>query len=530
MKKPHATHRNKKDSAPQAGLVAAMSRADFYPDLPARVAHKQTHISHIFLTDKLVYKLKKAVRYSFLDYSTVANRRHFLNEELRLNRRLAPSVYLDVLPITKIDRRFKLAGGGTAVDHVLVMNRLPDAGMMPSLLERDGVTPEMMRELAATLAKFHSQADRVEFKDPPAYPIVVQKQWDANLADLDPLIGSSIDAEDVRALKEFGATFIKEQKDLLINRAEEGWIRDVHGDLHCENICFAADGVQVFDCIEFSSEFRHCDLASEIAFLLMDLEARGAKHLVARFLKDYCDLMDDTDLPRLLPFYKSYRAIVRGKVQALRGDRNAAERYFKFATRYAKKSLDPFVVIVCGLSGSGKSTLARELGKRLNLSVINSDVVRKRLAGKAGPQAVALNTGIYTPTMTQKTYASMAREAEGQLASGNGVILDATFLFREQRQPFVRLARKYGVPLFLIHCTVSKVTTKQRLFKRTLEGTDVSDGRWEIYLEQLAAEEPFDDFPADGRLELNTGAPLEELGFKTEDFLLARLRSFSDRS
>ena len=240
----------------QAELVSAMLEPGFYPKRPSKVAHKETHISHVFLTDDLVYKVKKAVRFSFLDYSTLAKRRHFLNEELQLNRRLAPSVYLAVMPITTDGNVWKLGGEDQPSEYVLVMRRLPDKRMLPVLLETQQATSKMMSELAEMLARFHGEAKRVNPIDASHYVEEVEKQWNENLTDLEPLWKDWVDAETVSLLKDYGADFIERHRNLMVQRAEEGWIRDVHGDLHCEHVCFAPEGIQIFDCIEFSQQLR----------------------------------------------------------------------------------------------------------------------------------------------------------------------------------------------------------------------------------------------------------------------------------
>ncbi len=511
-----ATEGPKAGAQNQDAVVRAMMDPSVYPKRPPEVTHKETHISHLFFAGELVYKIKKAVRYSFLDYSTLGKRRHFLTEELRLNRRLAPSVYLAITPIITDGAHWQLGSDGEPVEYALVMRRLPEKRMLPFLLETRQATPKMMRELAEVLAKFHSQAEPVVPCDPPEYPKAVEKEWNDNLTDLNPFAGTLVDAETLAALKDFGTSFIQRHHDLLISRAEQGWIRDAHGDLHCEHVCFAPEGIQIFDCIEFSSKLRCCDLASEIAFLLMDLDVRGGASLVALFLTRYGALLPDPDLAILLPFYKCYRALVRGKVNALRGNVDAPGRYFRFAARSIWGPLKPFLVIVCGLTGSGKSTLARELGDRLGMPVINSDAVRKAMAEKPGRQSVPFNAGIYHPAMTERTYAKMARDAERQIRNGGGAILDATFGQKRQRARLIRLAQKHGVRLFVIHCVASEETTKERLRQRALEEKDISDGRWEIYVRQAAAYQPLDDIPA---LELNTERPLEQLARASEEFL-----------
>jgi uncharacterized protein len=520
----HTSGEKKAASRSQGELVSAMSEPGFYPKRPSKVTHKETHISHVFLTDDLVYKVKKPVRFSFLDYSTLAKRRHFLNEELQLNRRLAPSVYLAIMPITRDGNVWKLGGEEEPSEYALVMRRLPDKRMLPVLLETQQATSKMISELAGLLARFHGEAERVSPIDASHYVEEVEKQWNENLTDLEPLREDLVDAETVSLLKDYGADFIERHRNLMVQRAEEGWIRDVHGDLHCEHVCFAPEGIQIFDCIEFSQQLRCCDLASEIGFFLMDLEVRGGGALARPFLTRYLEGLHDPDLPVLLPFYQCYRALVRGKVEALRstGPDSNAPRYIRYALRFTWSSLKPFLVIVCGLTGSGKSTLARELGERLGMPVINSDTVRKAITGKRGPQAVPFNEEIYSLDMTEKTYAKIAREAEKQVLEGEGAILDATFGQKAHREKIVRLAEKHRVPIVLIHCVASDETTEKRLAQREAEGKDVSDGRWEIYSKQKAGYQPINELPPANCLELNTELPPEQLVRASERFLRAR--------
>jgi predicted kinase len=256
----------------------------------------------------------------------------------------------------------------------------------------------------------------------------------------------------------------------------------------------------------------------------MDLQVRGGGNLVQPFLTRYRELLEDPDLPVLSPFYQCYRALVRGKVEALRpGRAGQAAGYFRFAARLAWDPWKPFLVIVSGLTGSGKSTVARELGDRLGLPVINSDRVRKAMAGNAKRQAVPFNVGIYSPVMTERTYAAMTEEAEKQILAGTGAILDATFAQKGKRENVVRLAQRYQTPLFDIRCLASEETTRRRLAQREQAGKDISDGRWEIYLRQKA------DYQGDGiasvpRLELNTEAPGEELAQQCERFIRSGLK------
>lgn len=511
--------------ATQDGLVAAMMRPAFYPRPADQVIHKETHISHVFLVGDLVYKIKKAVRFSFLDYSTLARRRHFLQEELRLNRRLAPSVYLAVMPISFDENGWRLGGWSEPAEYTLVMRRLPEKQMLRFLLQTKQVTQGMIEQLADHLADFHAAAEMT--KDIPAdeYLAALQAEWSDSLADIRPLMTAPGDRQALEAIDSFGSKFLRTNRDLLMRRVSEGWIRDVHGDLHADHICFAPEGIQIFDCIEFSAKLRRCDLASEIAFLLMDMAILGGEALVDAFVERYRERLGDAEMTALLPYFKCYRALVRAKVHALRLSRwgDEAARYFHFARRMTWEPFKPFLMIVCGLTGSGKSTLARPMGERLGMSVINSDVVRKLIAAKPGRHAVRYHEGIYSPAMTEKTYAGMARQAEEQIRKGQGAILDATFARRAHREKIAALALKYGIPLIAVHCSASDATSEKRLHLRAAQGTDVSDGRWEIYVAQKAAYEPLDEVPASDRLELGTEAPVEQLIAAAEAFLHARL-------
>jgi aminoglycoside phosphotransferase family enzyme len=317
----------------QESLVAAMMEATFYPKPPDRVTHRETHISHLFFAGDLVYKIKKAVRYDFLDFSTLTRRRYYLQEEFRVNRRLAPSVYLGVMPIAFDGSGWRLGGWAEPAEYALVMRRLPEKRMLPFLLETKQVTAAMMRKLAELIAEFHRSAERVQDIESEAYFSALADQWNGNLKELEPFVRDSANREELAAIRIFGTRFLRDHRGLFARRAIEGWVRDVHGDLHAEHVCFAPEGIQIFDGIEFNPMLRRCDLASEIAFLLMDLAVRGGETLREPFTTRYSELMIDPEAQCLLPFFECYRALVRTKVHVLRLGKwnDEAVRYFRFA-------------------------------------------------------------------------------------------------------------------------------------------------------------------------------------------------------
>jgi uncharacterized protein len=523
MDKPQQTEGQEQEPNRQNELIAAMLEPGFYPNCPAQVTHKETHISHVFFAGDLVYKIKKAVRFSFLDYSTLGKRRYYINEELTLNRRLAPAVYLEVLPIGRDVSGWRLGAGENPLEFALMMRRLPDARMLTSLLQSSQVTPDMMRSLAQVLASFHARASRVNSSGAAAHFDTVAKQWRDNLKDVEPFIGNAIDSDDFAAIKAFGDNFFEQNREFISRRAFDGWVRDGHGDLHCEHVCFAPEGIQIFDCTEFDPQLRLCDLASEIGFLLMDLEARGGADLGEPLLIRYRDLINDSRLSDLLPYYKCYRALIRGKVETLRaGASEAAARYFTIAGRQTWSLYRPFVIVVCGLTGSGKSTLARELSERTGIAGINSDVVRKELTGESG-RGVTFNQGIYSSEITEKTYGKMFAETDRRLSQGQSVILDATFAQRRYREKLLAVAARHHVPVYFLHCVASDSLTQTRLRERAMNENEVSDGRWEIYLEQKSIEEPLDECSGEVCLELSADRSKEDLRRSSERFLRGRL-------
>jgi len=502
-------------SMAQEEVVAALARPELYAHRPARVEHVQTHISHVFLAGPYVYKLKKAVRFPFLDFGTPERRRHFAEEEVRLNRRLAAAVYLGVVPVTReADGRLALGGAGAAVEHVVWMRRLPGERMLTALLARSEPLEARLDALAARLATFHAAAPTGPAVAAHADPERIEGEWRSNVAGLRPFVGSLLAAEDLEILADFGSTFVRRHETLLRARQRAGRIREGHGDLHAEHVCFVDEpvagapgdpplppDVYVFDCIEFSPAFRCTDVAAEVAFLAMDLDALGHPALARRFAAAYARAADDPDLHRLLPFYACHRAAIRGKVEGLAsaepevgaGARAAAaeraRRHLALATRYAWSAGGPALIAIGGLSGSGKTALAHAVAAATGFRLLASDPLRKARARLApeqrGPAA------LYTPEARAAVYAALAAEADAALASGEPVIVDATFLRRADRERLAGVARRQRRPWLLVVCTAPEAVVRERLARRETEPS-VSDARWETYLDQRAAHAPPD--------------------------------------
>jgi uncharacterized protein len=491
--------------AAQEDVVRALADPAFHAPRPAQVDHVQTHISHVFLAGPYVFKLKKPVRFSFLDFGTAELRRHYCEEELRLNRRLCPQVYLDVLPVVRrADGTLGLGGAGTVVEHVLRMRRLPADRMLPVLLARDAVTPAMIDRLAELIAGFHGRAEHGPAVAAHASPEAVRGRWSDTMTSLAAAGGAASRAQ-LALLTDFGPRFVDAHADVFRERQAGDRVREGHGDLHAEHVCFVAPpessdplpgGIYVFDCIEFSPAFRCNDVAAEVAFLTMDLEHRGRRDLAERFARTYADAAGDPQLVRLLPFYASARATVRALVDTLTAqepevdaDERAAaaeraRRYLRLAVRCAWRALGPVMIACAGRSGTGKSTVAADLAELVDGAQLRSDLIRKRDAAAATRAADTR----YAPAARAAVYVTLAAEADAALATARSVVADATFLRRADRDRLRAVAARHGVPCVFVVCRADPERVRERLAARRAD--DPSDARWDTYVAQAQEEEP----------------------------------------
>jgi len=481
-------------------FLQALLRPELHPHATT-IDLVQTHISYVVLAGDDVYKIKKPVRFAFLDFSTLDRRHHFCREEVRLNRRLAPDTYLGVKAICAQGDRFTLAGedAAGAVEYAVHMRRLPEDRMLTTLLERNAVRTELIDALAARLADFHAAAEAGEAVARGGDPAVLRQLADDDFGEVDAFHGETIAAGDDAAIRQFVHDFLREHEALLRRRQTEGRIRDGHGDLHADHVCCTTPLV-IFDCVEFNPQFRHRDVAAEIAFLAMDLVYRRRADLADRLVARYAELTGDADLPALVPFYACHRAYIRGKVDSLKSaeaEVGAAERaearrsaaaHFALAYRYTW-SYAPRLVVVVGLSGTGKSTVAAALQARTGFTHINSDATRKRLAGV--PLTARPGVELYTPARSAATYAAMYAAAAEALAGGLGAILDATFQRRIDRDRARAVARRAGVPILFVECVGPPEQVRRRLAERERRGDDASDADWSIHEQQRMRYEPF---------------------------------------
>jgi aminoglycoside phosphotransferase family enzyme/predicted kinase len=507
-------------------LIAALSDPGFYPHRPERVEHLTTHISDIFLAGPYAYKLKKPVAFPFLDFTTLEQRQHFCQEEIRLNRRLCPTVYLDVLPITRDDRgTLRLGGAGTIVDHVVRMRRLPARGMLGPRIQEHRLPADSLDRLAHTLAAFHAAAPDGPGVARYGAPDALAARWEANMQVARTGIGSLLAPEDYEVLADFGPRFLHDNADVLKAREDQGRIRDGHGDLHCDNVCIVDEhedaqgfsrlepGIYVFDCIEFSDALRCNDVASEIAFLAMDLKSLGRPDLAQQFVATYTAAADDAMIPVLLPFYACYRACVRAKVESLMlaqagttSDTNTqtsqrAREHYALAVRYAWGAHAPTVIACTGLSGTGKTTVAEILSQATGFERISSDTIRRTIT----PTPPGPATDLYTPARRMGTYDTLLRHVEDSVAAHRSVIADATFIALDTRVQLGEVARRHRCPHVFVECTADESTVRARLEARDGTGSE-SDARWDTHCAQRQDQDPFE--PDEPRLVVDTGGEL----------------------
>jgi aminoglycoside phosphotransferase family enzyme/predicted kinase len=491
-------------------VIKALSRPDFYPHAAGEVEHLQTHISHVFLAGEFAYKLKKPVDLGFLDFTSLQTRRRMCLEELRLNQRLAPTVYLEVLAVARGREGLFLApwdrSRGEPLDYVVKMVRLDQQRMMDRLLDQGRVGPGQMRALARRLARFYAEAERGPEVAFAGRPQQVRLNVEENFRQTDEYQGICVAPARWRAVKDYSLAFLRDRWEVFERRVEQGRIVDGHGDLHSGNINLPAGGEPVvFDCIEFNQRFRHQDAACDLAFLAMDLDHYGRGDLRAALIEEYVAASGDQGLEEVLEFYLCYRAVVRAKIYGFMHDGpglELAERfrdlekaraYFRQAAAYAGGEPPFFLVCFMGRMGVGKSYLARLLSEATGWPRVSSDVVRKQRAGLPPGQASrdAWGQGLYGPEVSQDTYQALARRAASRLAMGAGIIVDASFRREAWRLRFLELAGEYGAhPLFVeVHAAPEVVRT--RLARREAKGASPSDGRRELLAAQAASwEEP----------------------------------------
>jgi len=481
-----------------APLIEALSAAAAYPCPVEAVEVRHTHISVVFLAGPSAYKVKKPVNLGFLDFSTLDKRRHFCEEEVRLNRRLAPEVYLGIVPVSRTGLAVKMEGEGEVVEWAVKMKRLPEEATLEKRLQRGQVEVGQLKALARKVASFHARAEGGEHISTFGRFQVVARNARENFEQAAPQVGTTVSQPVFERLRGLTEEALTRLRPLIESRAERGVPRDTHGDLHLDHVYLFPESAPpgdlvIIDCIEFNERFRFADPVADMAFLAMDLRFHGRRDLAGAFAEEYFRASGDEEGRAVLPFYVAYRAAVRGKVEGFELlEKEIPETEHKVALAKARAhwllalgeletpTRRPCLVLVGGLPGTGKSTLAQGLAERAAFSLIRSDLVRKELAGLQPQESArsAFEEGIYAPAWSERTYAECLCRAEKFLFEGRRVIVDASFGQEKRRQAFLNAAARQAVPVVFMVCQAEPEVARRRMGCRR---DDASDADWSIY-------------------------------------------------
>lgn len=446
----------------------------------------QTHTSWVFLTGRYAYKIKKPVNFGFLNYSTLPLRYKYCQLELNLNQRFSKEIYLKILPIRRYKNEIGFFKKGEIIDYAIKMKELPQERIMTNLLLKNEVNYLIIKNLATIVGNFHNSLKRDREDMIYGSLEIIRYNWDENFYQTKDFIGKTINKKQYNLIREVIERFIFKEWEFL-KRIKEGKIRYCHGDLHSQNI-FVCDKIYLFDGIEFNKRFAVCDIFSEIAFMIMDLEFHNRKDLADYFLDNYLKITDDFSGLALLTFYKIYRAYIRGKVtgflllQAIKEKEKIlekAKRYFMLAERYAHNLFDKRkFIIFFGLIGSGKSFIAEKLACEKEAVVLKTDVIRKELADLSPEEERKVNyrKNIYSYFFSKKIYKYLIKRGVKYYKNGYSVFLDGTFGQKEWRKMVAKILDKKIEPIWIY------LYAPEKIIKERLENTRrISDGRFEIF-------------------------------------------------
>jgi len=505
-------------------LIAALQNPALYPHPVEGFQVIETHISWVVLTGPFAYKIKKPVNFGFLDFTSLKDREHFCNEELRLNQRLTEGLYLEVLPITGSAEAPQINGSGPVIDYALKMRQFPQSQLLAEVQSRGELTTDHIDALATQIAQFHLNAPRVPQDHPLGTAAAIMAPVTQNFEQIRPMLSEKADLLQLDALQAWAEASFERLQPLFERRKAEGFIRECHGDIHLGNATLLDGKVVLFDCIEFNEPFRLTDVTADAAFLAMDLEDRGLKPLSRRFVSAWLEQTGDYDALEILNFYKAYRAMVRGKVGLFRlgQEESAVQRavilrqYRSYAALAESYSAIPsrLLAITHGVSAVGKSHVAMRLVEALGAIRLRSDVERKRLFGeqKTAEQG-QLTSGIYSEDASVATYQRLHQLAESALRAGFPVVIDATYLKQAQRQAAWDVAQETGAPFVILDCQAPETVIASWLAQRQAAAQDPSDATIEVIRAQHNSREPLnaEELVLTKRVDTHESASLDSL-------------------
>lgn len=487
-------------------IIQAMQTAEFYDHDVTEIVMLQTHISWVFLTGEFAYKVKKPMDFGFLNFTKLSQRQHFCEEEIRLNKRLANDVYIKAVQITGTLSNPVLNGEGDAIEYAVKMRQFEQTQLADNLLSSNRLDAQHIDNIADQVASFH-QSIRVSGIDSDlGTSNSVNAPVIQNFDQLEPLIKDQTSIDQLTRLRSWSETEFNNISSILQQRKESGFIRECHGDMHLGNMALINNQITIFDGIEFNDEFRWIDVMSEVAFLFMDLCDRGQSAFAYRFLNRYLEHTGDYEGIQVLRFYLVYRAMVRAKIASFtlltpnlsEADQQKTMQQYTSYSNLAEsftQVIDTSLSITHGVSGSGKTTVSQQLLEQTGCLRIRSDIERKRLHQlKATDDSKSpINSGIYSSEASLKTYQQLENFAKLILSSGFSVIVDATFLERENRRPFQDLASTHSVKYSIIEFDIDEAEFTKRIIARSSENNNASEADINVLKAQLSSIEPLDE-------------------------------------
>lgn len=491
--------------------VRALLDPTAFPHAPAAVELVQTHISYVFLAGDRVYKTKKPVDFGFVNQLEAETRHQFCIREVELNRRLATDVYLGVHPVVRFaDGRHAILEGepsadATVVEWAVQMARLPDDRTLTNLLATDAVPASLIRQVAARLVDFHAAAEVVPNDRSFAGAEAERAWWEREQGEAEPFIGETWEPAHANTMRTYATALIQREGSLFDQRLADGRVVDGHGDLHAMHIYLIDEEIVIVDCLEFTDwfQFRLLDVGYDVAFLSMDLEARGRPELGDELAGRYIAATGDETMPVLQPLHRAFRAFVRGKVESMGAQATeisaeqrqalaeSASRYFALAARFAERAKEPMLVLLAGRSGTGKSTVGAALAARIGAAYVSSDVVRKDMVGIPPREHVPSDrtAEVYGAEMNNRTYEEMRVRATSHLAAGRAVVLDATHSRAADRAAALAVARSARVPALIAELCITDETALARIAERASDPLATSDATAAVFEAQAATFE-----------------------------------------
>lgn len=494
-------------------LIQALLNPAAYPHPVGKIELIETHISWVLLTGQYAYKIKKNIQFDFLDFSTLEKRHFYCEEELRLNRRLAPALYLQVVPITGTPEQPQINGNGETIEYAVQMKQFASNQLLSDFADQGRLDAAIIDQFADLTANFHRNAKADVSNSRYGTTAEVHHWFSGNFAHIRPLLKDERFLQQLDRLERWGNQELLKNTPLMEQRKQQGFIRECHGDLHLGNIALIDNQVTPFDGIEFNLGLHWIDVISEIAFVVMDLHQRGMAHFAYRFLNRYLSQSGDYQGLTLLRYYLVYRALVRCKVALLRWQQHKNPKDYTEAENYANLAENfsipkpPLLAITHGYSGSGKSTFSTKLAETFGMIHLRSDVERKRLLATPDQNAIReINQGIYSADKTRLIYQKLADLSGTMISAGFSVLIDAAFLQEKQRVLFQQLTLDKQVKILILDFYAPEAELKRRIIQRQELGNDVSEATLAVLEYQLQSAQGLTDAEMEKVIRIDTSA------------------------